>query len=143
MERSGNGDLCQHCVRTIFRATMSKSFVQLARVNATAKPGSLIKYILRMGLYWLCATLLLWSGSHPLMEWQLTTISWFYVCSTLVVPVMGYASYWLREHDGNAEYVVSDKISHSFAMTLTQAGLLVLELFMVVITAVSVERLLF
>src|ERR1700709_2471543 len=116
--RSGIGDLCLNRLRTIFRAIMSKSFVQLARSNAVAKHGSLIKYIFRMGLYWLCATLLLWSGPHPLMQWQVTTISWFYVCSTLVVPVMGYASYWLREHDGNAAYVVSDKIPHSFAMTL-------------------------
>jgi hypothetical protein len=122
---------------------MSKSFVQLARSNAAAKRGSLIKYIFRMGLYWLSATLLLWSGTHPLVEWRLATMSGFYVCSTLVVPVMGYASYWLREHDGNAEYIVSDKISHSFAITLTQTGLLVLELFMVLIAAVTVERLLF
>jgi hypothetical protein len=123
---------------------MSKSLVQLARSESTtAKRGPLIKYILRMELYWLGATLLLWSGSHPVRDWQFSTACWFYLTSSLLVPVIGYASFWLRSDDGHADYADDDKLQHSFTITLTQAGLLILELFMVLMGVVTVERLLF
>jgi hypothetical protein len=123
---------------------MSKPLVQYVRHQATvAKSGSLIKDILRMGLYWLCATMLLWSNAHPLMDWHLATVGWFYLSSTLLVPVLGYASYWLRGSEAGADYQSGDKIPHSFAVAITQAGLLILDLFMILMTVVSVERLLF
>jgi hypothetical protein len=129
--------------RVLSSSIMSKPLIHHARSHlTTARRGSLIKHIMRMGLYWLGATLLLWSGSHPLVEWQLATAGWFYVCSTAVVPVMGYASYWLHGVESGVE-VGNGRISDSFAITLTQAGLLILELFMVLTTAVIIERLLF
>lgn len=133
--------------RVLSSSTMSKPLIHHVRSNlTTARRGPLIKYVFRMGLYWLGATLLLWSGSHPLLDWQLATTGWFYLISTLIVPVMGYASYWLRGHESGIAVGTDfggDRIPASFAITLTQAGLLILELFMVLMSAVTVERLLF
>jgi|GEM_PF-2204087 len=120
---------------------MNQPLVNHLRSHSAAPRGTLIKYIFRMGLLWLCATMLLWSTSHPLPTWQFSTLCGFYFTSSLVASMLGYASFWLRCYDGG-DYPVNDT-AHPFTHTLTEAGLLILELFMALMAAVTVERLLF
>jgi hypothetical protein len=122
---------------------MSKPFTHYARPHLTvASPGTLIKYIVRMGVYWLCATILLWPNQYQLTAWRPSTLLMFFIVSSVVVPALGYASFWLRGPENATTSPISAKLPHSFTHTLAQTALIGLELFLILMAAVGVEHLL-
>lgn len=130
-------------MRPTFWPLMSKPLNPYLRLDLThASPGALVRSTVRMGLYWLCATVLIWASQQPLTEWRFRTVLCFFAASSVIAPSLGYLSLLLRG-GGNDTYLPNHSSSASLAHTLFLTGIIFVEILVILLTAVSVQRLLF
>jgi hypothetical protein len=123
---------------------MSKPLSPYVRLDlARASPGTLVKSTVRMGLYWLCTTVLIWPSLHSLAEWRPLTVLYFLAATSLVVPTLGYLSLLWRGYGGDAASSPSHRVPPSVTHALSQTAIIAVEFLVVVLAATTLERLLF
>lgn len=103
-----------------------------------AAPGDVVKNIIRIAAYWLCATLLLWI--HPFAEWRFSTVGYFLASSSLAITALSYASSVLR---GCCSNTAANHHPTLLTSTLSHAGLIAFEILVVTSVVMATERWLF
>ncbi|MGE0115447.1 MAG: hypothetical protein AB7T07_11280 [Steroidobacteraceae bacterium] len=119
------------------------SLMQATSESTFLVPGSQVRSTVRIAAYWLCITLLLWPGIHPLAEWRLVTTTSFLAASSLVVTALGCTSSVL--HGYLSSLGLTDPGAHDhglFTHKFFHTGFIAVEILLVLTVALALERLL-